>query len=153
MPKKFSPELRDRAVRMVYERQAREGGPRAESIRAIAPQLGVGQETLRIWCNRYGPTQPATGTGESLEQENNGLFKAELIHSQRIWESTEAVEIATMGWVHWGNNDRLHEALGYRTPQKSKRPTLTPRRPRRRPSNHGTKPRALQISRSGLLRL
>lgn len=29
MPKKFSPELRDRAVRMVYDRQAREGGPRA----------------------------------------------------------------------------------------------------------------------------
>ena len=27
MPKKFSPELRDRAVRMVYDRQAREGGP------------------------------------------------------------------------------------------------------------------------------
>ena len=42
MPKKFSPELRDRAVRLVYERQAREGGPRSESIRAIAPQLGFG---------------------------------------------------------------------------------------------------------------
>src|SRR5699024_6137733 len=27
---------------------------------------------------------------------------------------------------------------------KSKRPTLTPRRPRPRPSNHGTEPRALQ---------
>lgn len=46
----------------------------------------------------------------------NGLFKAELIHSQRIWESTQAVEIATMGWVHWWNTERLHEALGYRTP-------------------------------------
>lgn len=46
----------------------------------------------------------------------NGLFKAELIHSQRIWESTKAVEIATMGWDHWWNNDRLHAALGYRTP-------------------------------------
>ena len=55
MPKKFSPELRDRAVRMVYDRHAREGGPRAAPIRAVAPQLGVGEETLRIWCNRYGP--------------------------------------------------------------------------------------------------
>ena len=34
MPKKFSPELRDRAVRMVDDRQALEGGPRSESIRA-----------------------------------------------------------------------------------------------------------------------
>ncbi len=71
MPKKFSPELRDRAVRLVYERQAREGGPRAESIRAIAPQLGVGLETLRIWCSRYGPTEPVTGRGESLQEENS----------------------------------------------------------------------------------
>ena len=46
----------------------------------------------------------------------NGLYKAELIHAKRIWESVEAVELATMGWVHWWNTQRLHEALGYRTP-------------------------------------
>ena len=81
MPKKFSPELRDRAVRMVYDRQAREGGPRAASIRAVAPQLGVGEETLRIWCNRYGPTEPA-GPGELLEEENRRL-KRELAEARR----------------------------------------------------------------------
>lgn len=54
---------------MVYDRQAREGGPRSESIRAVAPQLGVGPETLRIWCNRHGPTEPV-GPGEPLEEEN-----------------------------------------------------------------------------------
>ncbi|UYG15916.1 IS3 family transposase [Brachybacterium huguangmaarense] len=89
MPKKFSPELRDRAVRMVYERQAREGGPRAESIRAIAPQLGVGLETLRIWCNRYGPTEPVTGSGESLEEENRRL-RRELAESRRANEILKA---------------------------------------------------------------
>ena len=51
-----------------------------------------------------------------MSETVNGSFKAELIHSQRIWESTQAVEIATMGWVHWWNTERLHEALGYRTP-------------------------------------
>lgn len=59
MPEKFNPGLRDRVVRMVYDRQAREGGTRAASIRAVAPQLGVGTETLRIWCDRYVPTEPA----------------------------------------------------------------------------------------------
>ncbi|KFC52014.1 transposase, partial [Micrococcus luteus] len=53
MPKKYTPELRERAVRMVFERQAVEGGPRSHSIRAIAPQV-VGEETLRMWCNRHG---------------------------------------------------------------------------------------------------
>ena len=88
MPKKFSPELRDRAVRMVYDRQVREGGPRAASIRAVAPQLGVGTETLRIWCNRYGPTEPA-GPGEPLEEENRRL-RRELAEARRANEILKA---------------------------------------------------------------
>ncbi|MCK6057910.1 integrase core domain-containing protein [Micrococcus luteus] len=38
------------------------------------------------------------------------------MHSRRLWESVEAVELATMGWVHWWNTARLHEARDYRTP-------------------------------------
>lgn len=52
----------------------------------------------------------------ALAETVNGLYKAELIHAKRVWESTEAVELATMGWVHWWNTVRLHEALGYLTP-------------------------------------
>ncbi len=52
----------------------------------------------------------------ALAETVNGLYKAELIHSKRIWESVQAVELATMGWVHWWNTTRLHEALDYRTP-------------------------------------
>ena len=72
MPKKFHPELRDRGVRIVPDRQAREGGPRAASIRAVALQLGVGTETQSIWCNRYGPTEPAGPSG-SLAEESRRL--------------------------------------------------------------------------------
>lgn len=52
----------------------------------------------------------------ALAETINGLYKAELIHTKRLWETTEAVELATMGWVHWWNTTRLHEALGYATP-------------------------------------
>ena len=52
----------------------------------------------------------------ALAETVNGLYKAELIHSKRVWESVEAVELATMGWVRWWNTTRLHEALDYRTP-------------------------------------
>lgn len=52
----------------------------------------------------------------SLAETVNGLYKAELIHAKRFWEPTEAVELATMGWVHWWNTARLHDALAYRTP-------------------------------------
>lgn len=41
-----------------------------------------------------------------------GLYKAELIHAKRLWESVAAVELATMRWVHWWNTTRLHSRPG-----------------------------------------
>ena len=108
MPKKFSPEVRDRAVRMVYDRQALEGGPRSESIRAVAPQLGVGTETLRIWCNRYGPTEDASRPQEPLEQENRRL-RRELADSRRANEILKAASaFSQRSSTAPRRNDRLH---------------------------------------------
>lgn len=45
----------------------------------------------------------------------NGLYKAELIHARPAWPSVTEVESATMNSVHWWNDQRLHEALGYAT--------------------------------------
>lgn len=89
MPKKFSPELRDRAVRMVYDRHTLEGGPRAQSISAVAPQLGVGEETLRIWRNRYGPAEGSSRPQESLEEENRRL-RRELAETRRENEMADS---------------------------------------------------------------
>ncbi|GAA1350598.1 hypothetical protein GCM10009595_10580 [Falsarthrobacter nasiphocae] len=49
-------------------------------------------------------------------RRSDGLYKAELIYSKQVWESVEAVELATMGSVHWWNTSRLQEPLGYRAP-------------------------------------
>lgn len=66
---------------------------------------------------------PSTGSiGDSydnaLAETVNGLYKSELIYSRR-WESLIDVEYATMNWVYWWNNQRLHEALGYHTPEET----------------------------------
>ena len=47
-----------------------------------------------------------------------GLYKTELIHADRSrsWTSRQAVEVATAAWVHWFNTQRIHSAIGYRTP-------------------------------------
>ena len=44
----------------------------------------------------------------------NGLYKSELIRGpgQGPWKSVEDVELATLGWVHWHNTERLHGYLG-----------------------------------------
>ncbi len=46
----------------------------------------------------------------------NGLYKAELIHRRAPWKTKEAVELATLEWVHWFNHHRLLEPIGYIPP-------------------------------------
>ena len=63
---------------------------------------------------------PSIGTvGDSfdnaLAETINGYYKAELIRGparQRPWKTIEEVELATLGWVHWHNTQRLHGYLG-----------------------------------------
>jgi transposase InsO family protein len=42
-----------------------------------------------------------------LAETINGLYKAEVIWRQRSWPSASAVEMATLRWVDWYNNQRL----------------------------------------------
>lgn len=74
---------------MVLERQAAEGGPRSHSIRAIAPQVGGGEETLRMWCNRHGHSIDAAPAEETPEQEIKRL-KGELVEAGRANEILKA---------------------------------------------------------------
>ena len=46
----------------------------------------------------------------------NGRYKAELIRRRGPWRTVEQVELATLEWVWWWNNERLHGELDYRTP-------------------------------------
>jgi len=45
-----------------------------------------------------------------------GLYTTELIRRRWPWLTVEQVELATLKWVWWWNNQRLHSELGYRTP-------------------------------------
>lgn len=47
-----------------------------------------------------------------------GLYKTELISRQRRWPNREAVEFATLKWVHWFNTKRLYGRLGYMPPRE-----------------------------------
>lgn len=65
--------------------------------------------------------KPSTGTvGDSfdnaLAEAVNGLYKTELIRQQGPWRTVQQVELATLEYVWWWNNQRLHGELDYRTP-------------------------------------
>lgn len=63
---------------------------------------------------------PSIGTvGDSfdnaLAETVMGLYKTELIRGPARsgpWKTIEDVELATLGWVHWHNTQRLHSYLG-----------------------------------------
>jgi transposase-like protein len=80
---KYSPEVRERAVRMVFERQAEHESQWA-AINSIASKIGCTAETLRKWVRqaerdqgkRAGLTSSEQERLKQLERENFELKRA-----------------------------------------------------------------------------
>jgi transposase len=80
---RFSPEVRERAVRLVDE-QANGEGSQWATIRSVAEKIGCTAETLRTWIRRAERDRgerPGLTTSEreklkELERENRELKKA-----------------------------------------------------------------------------
>jgi transposase len=81
--RRYPPELRERAVRMVREAIA-EGGESFGVVSRVARQLGIGSESLRTWVKQAevdGGQRPGVTTEErrriaELERENRELRRA-----------------------------------------------------------------------------
>jgi putative transposase len=52
----------------------------------------------------------------ALAEAVDGLYKAELIGPRGPWRTAEQVELATLAWVQWWNQRRLHGALDHLPP-------------------------------------
>ena len=65
---------------------------------------------------------PSTGTvGDSYDnamaESADGAYKTELVRRRKPFPDIDDLELATFRWVSWRNSKRLHQSLGYRTPQ------------------------------------
>lgn len=93
----YPPELRERAVRMVFEHQA-EYPSQWKAITSIGEQLGVHHESLRVWVRRAetgegkrpGLTSDERKRLKELERENRELRRAnEILKSASVFFATE----------------------------------------------------------------
>ena len=84
----------------------------------------IGCKACEVACKEWNnlPADDVGLTGDSydnaLAETINGLYKAELIYRQS-WKSREAVEMATLKWVHWYNHQRLLSSIGYIPPAEA----------------------------------
>ena len=80
---KYSPEVRERAVRMVQE-QTKEHGSQWSAIESIAPKIGCAPQTMLEWVRkterdsgrRPGLTSDERERMKALERENRELRQA-----------------------------------------------------------------------------
>ena len=74
--------------------------------------------TARLAVAGAAPSVGSVGDAydNALAETVIGLFKTEVIHRHGPWRGFEDVEIATLEWVAWFNQERLLEPLGYVPP-------------------------------------
>ena len=94
---RYSPEVRDRAVRMVVE-HLDEYSSEWAAITSVSSKLGITPETFRVWVRRAqidGGLPPGLSTDErkrlkELEKENRDLRRAnEILKDASIFFATE----------------------------------------------------------------
>ena len=87
--KRYPPELKDRAVRMVRELRQQDPGDRAV-ISRVARQLGVGDESLRSWVKQ---AEVDSGQRPGLTTEEQAELK-ELRKERELRRSNDILQAA-----------------------------------------------------------
>ena len=78
----------------------------------------------------------------ALAEAVNSLYKTELIRGPRQgpWRTVDDVELATLGWVHWWNTQRIHSYLHDRSPDQFEAAYAAPNTDHHQTENHNIQP-------------
>jgi putative transposase len=100
-----------------------EPGPGRPGHHRRDPPQRPGQSTSIRYTDRLleaGAVASIGSVGDSydnaLAESLIGLYKAELVRPEGPWRGVDELELATLNYVHWYNETRLHSTLGYVPP-------------------------------------
>ena len=88
---KFSPEVRERAVRMVQEHRA-EYQSHWAAIESIAPKIGCAPQTLHEWVRKH---QVDTGMRDGVTSEERDRIKALEREVKELRRANEILKLAS----------------------------------------------------------
>ncbi len=102
----------DALEQALHQRRPFQGGLIHHSDRGVQ-YLSI-KYTERLALAGIEPSVGSVGDSydNALAETINGLYKTEVIHWRGPWKTFAAVEIATLEWVDWFNNQRLLEPIG-----------------------------------------
>ncbi len=103
MPKKYDPEVKARAVRMVREHVKDYGSVTAASV-AVGAQLGIARESLRRWVAQAevdDGARPGVTTAESEEIRRLKAENKRLLDANAILRARRGAQVCTARWP-WG---------------------------------------------------
>jgi putative transposase len=97
---------------------------RDEDLNGLVHHSDLGSQYLSVvYTERLAAEGAVTSVGSRGDRYDNamaetviGLYKSELITLHGPWRTVEDVELATLAWVDWWNNRRLHSAIGHIPP-------------------------------------
>lgn len=95
-----------------------------ESVKGVIQHSDAGsQYTALRYTERLADVGAVASIGTVGDSYDNalaesvvGLYKTECVKIDGPFRTADELELATLSWVHWFNENRLHSSIGYLTP-------------------------------------
>ena len=112
-----------------------------ESVEGLVHHSDAGsQYTALRYCERLADVGALASIGSVGDSFDNamaesvvGLYKTECVRIDGPFRTADELELATLSWVHWFNENRLHSSIGYQTPLEAEQEYYRHNHPRQHP--------------------
>ncbi|WP_267239054.1 IS3 family transposase [Curtobacterium sp. VKM Ac-1376] len=113
-----------------------------EDVAGVVQHSGAGsQYTALRYSDRLAEVGAVASIGTVGDSYDNalaetvvGLYKNECVKIDGPFRGADDLELATLSWVHWFNENRLHSSIGYVTPVEKENEYYREMTTRRQPS-------------------
>ena len=95
-----------------------------ESVKGVIQHSDAGSQYTAVrYTERLADVGAVASIGTVGDSYDNalaesvvGLYKTECVKIDGPFRTADELELATLSWVHWFNENRLHSSIGYLTP-------------------------------------